>query len=592
MFVQEVKPGVREAMEDTLVDTAQVLATLAADDLANGHIANGAFARQLSNLHERPISANVWGVQKNTIGYRLYITDAHGIVRYDSSGRAVGQDYSRWNDVYRTLRGEYGARSTRSDPNDDSSTVMHVAAPIRHGNEIIGVLTIAKPNQTVAPFIARSQRKIMLYGALLMGGAILIGVACTWWLVVGLRRLQRYARAIAAGERADMPLQGASELAGFGRAVESMHQRLEDRQYVETYIHTLTHEMKSPLAAISGAAELLQEDMPVANRRRFTENIRRQAGRLEQMIRKLLALAEVEQKQRLSVREPVALRPVLEQLVDDIEPRARQRGVNLAIDAHDAADPAVVEGDPFLLRQALGNLLDNALDFAPQGSTIRIALERQPAGKAHVAVVRVADDGPGVPDYALARVFERFYSLPRPDGWIAARALGCVSSARSRCCTAAGRAREPRRRRRVRDAHAAVGGLNSLQLHVRHTFASHRLQSPFTGAAHADRTLLLRYLSAMNRVLLFKFAITAFLALLILIPLQMVQSIVHERAAYRRDALQSIWSSYAGPQTVAGPCSSCTTRKSRGCATIRRPAARRRRVCAASRSACSCFRRR
>ncbi|KVE07500.1 two-component system sensor histidine kinase CreC [Burkholderia anthina] len=430
VFVQEVKPGVREAMEDTLVDTAQVLATLAADDMANGHIADGAFARQLGKLHERPVSANVWGIQKNAIGYRLYITDAHGVVRYDSSGSAVGQDYSRWNDVYRTLRGEYGARSTRSDPNDDGSTVMHVAAPIRRGDEIIGVLTIAKPNQTVAPFIARSQRKIMLYGALLMGGAMLIGVACTGWLVLGLRRLQRYARAIAAGERASMPLQGANELAELGRAVESMHRRLEDRQYVETYIHTLTHEMKSPLAAISGAAELLQEDMPVANRRRFAENIRRQAGRLEQMIRKLLALAEVEQKQRLSVHEPVALRPVLEQLVDDIEPRARQRGVSLRIDANGAADAAdgadavVVDGDPFLLRQALGNLLDNALDFAPPGSTIRIALERQPAGRAHVAVVRVADDGPGVPDYALSRVFERFYSLPRPDGQDRSTGLG------------------------------------------------------------------------------------------------------------------------------------------------------------------------
>ncbi|KWH62170.1 two-component system sensor histidine kinase CreC [Burkholderia sp. AU39826] len=430
VFVQEVKPGVREAMEDTLVDTAQVLATLAADDMANGHIADGAFARQLGKLHERPVSANVWGIQKNAIGYRLYITDAHGIVRYDSSGSAVGQDYSRWNDVYRTLRGEYGARSTRSDPYDDGSTVMHVAAPIRRGDEIIGVLTIAKPNQTVAPFIARSQRKIMLYGALLMGGAMLIGVACTGWLVLGLRRLQRYARAIAAGERASMPLQGANELAELGRAVESMHRRLEDRQYVETYIHTLTHEMKSPLAAISGAAELLQEDMPVANRRRFTENIRRQAGRLEQMIRKLLALAEVEQKQRLSVHEPVALRPVLEQLVDDIEPRARQRGVSLRIDANGAADAAdgadavVVDGDPFLLRQALGNLLDNALDFAPSGSTIRIALERQPAGRAHVAVVRVTDDGPGVPDYALSRVFERFYSLPRPDGQDRSTGLG------------------------------------------------------------------------------------------------------------------------------------------------------------------------
>ena len=71
----------------------------------------------------------------------------------------------------------------------------------------------------------------------------------------------------------------------------------------------------------------------------------------------------------------------------------------------------------------------------------------------------------------------------------------------------------------------------------------------------------------MNRVLLFKFAITAFLALLILIPLQMVQSIVHERAAYRRDALQSIWSSYAGPQTVAGWRTRRALRKSRGCAT-------------------------
>ncbi len=301
---------------------------------------------------------------------------------------------------------------------------MHVAAPIRHGDAIIGVLTIAKPNQTVAPFIARSQRKIMLYGALLMGGAILIGVACTWWLVLGLRRLQRYARAIAAGERATMPLQGANELAELGRAVETMRQRLEDRQYVETYIHTLTHEMKSPLAAISGAAELLHEEMPVANRRRFAENIRRQAGRLEQMIRKLLALAEVEQKQRLSVREPVALLPVLDQLVEDLEPRARRRGVTVRIEADRTAGATVVEGDPFLLRQALGNLLDNALDFAPRGSAIRVALERHAAGRGQVAIVRVADDGPGVPDYALARVFERFYSLPRPDGQDRSTGLG------------------------------------------------------------------------------------------------------------------------------------------------------------------------
>ena len=66
VFVQEVKPGVREAMEDTLIDTAQVLAALAANDMKSGHIADGAFARQLDALRKDRIDANVWGMHKDT----------------------------------------------------------------------------------------------------------------------------------------------------------------------------------------------------------------------------------------------------------------------------------------------------------------------------------------------------------------------------------------------------------------------------------------------------------------------------------------------------------------------------------------------
>ena len=61
--------------------------------------------------------------------------------------RDVGKDYSRWNDVYLTLRGRYGARSTRERPERRASSVMHVAAPIRDGDKIVGVLTVAKPNR-------------------------------------------------------------------------------------------------------------------------------------------------------------------------------------------------------------------------------------------------------------------------------------------------------------------------------------------------------------------------------------------------------------------------------------------------------------
>ncbi|SOY84248.1 sensory histidine kinase [Cupriavidus taiwanensis] len=410
VFVQEVKPGVRQAMEDTLIDTAHVLAALAADDLKAGRIADGAFARHMAALREVPVNAEVSGLHKDSIGYRVYVTDAGGIVRFDSTGTDVGRDYSRWNDVYLTLRGKYGARSTRADPADEASTVMHVAAPVRDGERIIGVLTVAKPNAAMAPFIARSQRKILLYGGLLIGTACVIGLACTLWLVHGLSRLRGYARAVAAGERAEMPLRGAGELAELGRAVQGMRERLEDKQYVEHYIHTLTHEMKSPLAAIGGAAELLQEEMPAADRQRFVANIRTQSGRLETMIRKLLALAEVEQRQRLETREPVRLGELLAQLCAELEPRARQRGVVLRLEP--APNPDVVAGDPFLLRQAIANLLDNAIDFAPRDSAIAVALERRGA---QLAII-VADHGPGVPDYALPRVFERFYSLPRPQG--------------------------------------------------------------------------------------------------------------------------------------------------------------------------------
>ena len=120
VFVAEVKPGVRQAMEDTLVDTANVLAELATDDFLAGHIADGRFAqrvrgRAVARDFGRARSGASRSARSTT---RIYVTDARGIVVFDSAGRDVGKNYSRWNDVYLTLRGRYGARSTRSDPAD------------------------------------------------------------------------------------------------------------------------------------------------------------------------------------------------------------------------------------------------------------------------------------------------------------------------------------------------------------------------------------------------------------------------------------------------------------------------------------------
>jgi two-component system sensor histidine kinase CreC len=422
VFVQEVKPGVRQAMEDTLVDTANLLAAQARDDLLTGQVDSGRFAASVRALTDRDLGAQIWGFTKRRLSTRIYVTDARGIVVFDSSGVDVGKDYSRWNDVYLTLRGRYGARSTRSDPADDASTVMYVAAPIvdRSGGHerIVGVLTVAKPNQAMAPFIARSQDTILRWGFVLLGTALVIGVLAAWWLSRQLNALRRYANAVTAGERVSPP-DAPGEFGALSDALATMRDRLEGKQYVEQYVHALTHELKSPLAAIRGSAELVEaggETMSVDDRQRFLTTIRAQGDRMAEMVDKMLALAAVEHRQRIDRPQAVELRTLAQEAVDRVAAKLAPR--RIAVDVEGA--PATVHGDPFLLRQALVNLLDNAADFAPDGSTVNLAIRQDGAR----CVVTVSDRGPGVPDFALERAFERFFSLPRPDGGSRSSGLG------------------------------------------------------------------------------------------------------------------------------------------------------------------------
>lgn len=411
VFVEEVKPGVRQAMESTLVDAANVLAELAAPELKAGTLGQGGFTAALARAQRRDPKAMVWRFPKRTLDYRVTITDARGIVQYDSLGRDVGRDNSRWNDVYRTLRGEYGARSSPEVPGDTTRTVMHVAAPIRDPNDgstLIGVLSLSQPNRSIDPFIAASQRQIMLRGAWLIGLSALIGLLMTAWLMTGVRRLNRYAQAVSAGEPVPPPRPRRDEIGDLGRALETMRRRLEGKAYVEQYVQSLTHEMKSPLAAIRGAAELLQEPMPEADRERFARSIVDQQQRLTETIDKLLALAEVEQHGWLQKRETLVTRDLLQDVLTAARLRAEAAGLQLRLNV--PGPTANVQGDAFLLRQALHNLLDNAVDFSPVGSSITLSAHAEAGGVA----LRVIDHGSGIPEFARERVFERFYSLARP----------------------------------------------------------------------------------------------------------------------------------------------------------------------------------
>ncbi|WP_017903073.1 two-component system sensor histidine kinase CreC [Pseudomonas asplenii] len=415
--MKEIRPGVRQSTEETLVDTANLLAEILHDDVKAGTLGQSRLPEVLKAYGKRKPAANIWGLPKNQVNHRIYVTDARGIVLLDSAGLALGQDYSRWNDVYLTLRGEYGARSTRSDPDDPNSSVMHVGAPITDQGRIIGVVTVAKPNSSLQPYVDRTEHRLILWGAGLIVLGLLFGALLSWWLSAALRRLTAYAQAVSEGRRAELPHYRGGEIEQLASAVEHMRTQLEGKAYVERYVHTLTHELKSPLAAIRGAAELLHGEMPNAQRERFVGNIENESARMQQLIERLLNLALVEQRQVLEEQVEVPLAALVDEVLQAQAARIQRAG--LCVEQRIAADVSVF-GERFLLRQAIGNLLENALDFTPSGGVIRFVAERDQQ-QLRFSLFNQAE---AIPDYALPRLSERFYSLPRPASGRKSTGLG------------------------------------------------------------------------------------------------------------------------------------------------------------------------
>ncbi|MAQ51317.1 MAG: two-component system sensor histidine kinase CreC [Pseudomonas sp.] len=417
-ILNQVPSSVRQASEEVMVESANLLAEIAEQHWQQGFAPDSAFATAINRYLARQLDAQIWSRHKTGTELVIYLTDLNGTVLYHTDPSQIGADYSRWRDVSLTLRGEYGARTTRIDPEDDTSSLMYIAAPVYQGDQLAGVLTLAKPNASLHPFITLAHGYFWQRGGVILFGALLLGAGMAFWLNRSVRRLVDYVERVRHGERVSPPQLADKELARLAAATEAMRREIDGKAYVEQYVHTLTHEMKSPLSAIRGAAELLQEgDVPAPMRERFLANIDGESLRLQRLVDRLLSLAGVEKRQALEQTETIDLAEIAAIELEAKRPLAERKNLTLQLDT---GSDCALEGDRFLLEQAISNLLDNAIEFSLPGGTIAIQI-----GASDTALsLRVRNDGPAVPDYALGRVFERFYSLPRPDGQRKSTGLG------------------------------------------------------------------------------------------------------------------------------------------------------------------------
>lgn len=402
-----IRPSAQRVVEDMLVDSAKLLAQMLApytqEDFTAATV-QARFAPALAKPLAVAPSINeetpLWFDQKTASQLLVYVTDATGNVLYDSTGQATGQDYSRWNDVYLTLRGKYGARATRSDPKDEQTSIMYVAAPIyAHDGTLVGVVSVGKPSRTLLPYLTFSRQQLLQTILMVTLFGMVLAALVAAWLRHSVAQVSRYTAELARTPPPHFYL--GKELNDLTTAIGDMKHRIENKAYVTEYVHTLTHELKSPLTAIRASGELLGDDLPAADRVLFSQTILQQSDKLQHLIERLLLLAKLEQPTSRLNRETLDVSHLLQVCLSAQQAWILQKNLHYQTFV---ATNATLKADPFWLQQALQNAIDNAIKYAQ--SRFTVGVWRSLAGL-HIWLI---NDNPQLPDYVLNRAFERYFS--------------------------------------------------------------------------------------------------------------------------------------------------------------------------------------
>lgn len=396
-YVQKtVRPSAKRVVEDSLVDTSVLLSHIVAKDVADlsKDELNQTLNTKLSHAFTNP-DEPLWYHQKSKSTYHIYITDDTGTVIYDSRGASVGADFSRWNDVYLTLRGKYGSRST----DIGGHSVMYVASPIVSDGRIIGVVSVGKPTQTLIPYINKSTDEIIKIILTIMTITLATATLMAWWLRRSIDSVNRYTKGLASTAPPHFYL--GRELNELMASIQTMKDTIENKAYVSEYVHTLTHELKSPLTAIRASSEILTDELSLAEREQFTGIILSQTDKLTALVDKLLTLAKIEQPTFKLTMSDVDLDALIQTCLNQQSATLKQLGKTVQF----TKSGIHIRADEFWLTQAVQNVIDNAIYYGK--STINIEINQAETD----TFIHIKNDSDTLDDFIIKRAFERYFSM-------------------------------------------------------------------------------------------------------------------------------------------------------------------------------------
>ena len=289
----------------------------------------------------------------------------------------------------------------------DLTPVFSVGSALGDGSQLL--LTVNDRDFTRTVRKERGSLAIAMAVAVLMAALLSFFLART--IVRPLRRIALAAHRVRLGRAREVKVprlpSRRDEIGSLARAVSDMSQALRHRiDNIEAFAADVTHELKNPLASLRSAVDSLERVEDVKIRKQLLDVVRQDVIRLDRLINDVGEAARTDAELARARFEPVDLGPLIQSLVTSWENRRETGNVRIAF-ARPRRDSTMVMGEPGRMARAIDNIIDNAISFSPAGGLVEIAA-------IHVGddiLIRVEDEGPGVPAELREAIFNRFHSV-------------------------------------------------------------------------------------------------------------------------------------------------------------------------------------